>query len=167
MEAEELVQFLNDYFQRMIRVVLDHGGNIDKFQGDGMLVVFGAPNPMDDHAERALQAALAMVQEVDRFNRELTSSGKAAIAVGMGLDTGEVVAGHVGSDDRMEFTLIGVPVNNSAYLSKVRPARVLMSETTRARLPDGFQVADYEPMLLKGASRPQPIFELTISLTVE
>ena len=163
MDAQELVQFLNGYFQRMIRVVLDHGGNIDKFQGDGMLVVFGAPNPQHDHAERALQAALAMVREIDRFNREQMLSGNRSISVGMGLDTGEVVAGHVGSDDRMEFTLIGVPVNNSAYLSKIRPARVLMSETTRARLPNGFQVADFEPMLLKGASRPQPIFELTIT----
>ena len=81
MEAEELVRFLNDYFQRMIRVVLDHGGNIDKFQGDGMLVVFGAPNPMDDHAERALHAALAMVHEVDRFNREQIGSGELAISV--------------------------------------------------------------------------------------
>ncbi len=143
MDAEELVRFLNNYFQRMITVVLNHGGNIDKFQGDGMLVVFGAPNPMHDHAERALQAALAMVGEIDRFNRELIGSGKPTIAVGMGLDTGEVVAGHVGSDDRMEFTLIGVPVNNSAYLSKIRPARVLMSETTRARLPNGIQVADF------------------------
>src|SRR6266851_625934 len=137
MDAEELVRFLNDYFQRMIRVVLEHGGNIDKFQGDGMLVVFGAPNPMHDHAERALHAALDMVKEVDRFNREQVGAGLPAISVGMGLDTGEVVAGHVGSDDRMEFTLIGVPVNNSAYLSKVRPARVLMSETTRARVPNG------------------------------
>jgi len=167
MDAEELVRFLNEYFQRMIRVVLDHGGNIDKFQGDGMLVVFGAPNPMDDHAERALHAALAMVREIDRFNRELIDSGKSAIAVGMGLDTGEVVAGHVGSDDRMEFTLIGVPVNNSAYLSKVRPARVLMSETTRARVPNGFRVADYEPMVLKGANKPQAIYELAISVTAE
>lgn len=167
MEAEELVEFLNDYFQRMIRVVLDHGGNIDKFQGDGMLVVFGAPNPMQDHAERALHAALAMVREIDRFNRELRSRGRPAIAVGMGLDTGDVVAGHVGSDDRMEFTLIGVPVNNSAYLAKVRPARVLLSETTRARVPEGFQVADFEPMLLKGANRPQPIFELTFTVTAE
>ena len=167
MDAEELVRFLNDYFQRMIRVVLDYGGNIDKFQGDGMLVVFGAPNPIHDHAERALQSALAMVREVDRFNREQMLSGRPAIKVGMGLDTGEVVAGHVGSDDRMEFTLIGVPVNNSAYLSKIRPARVLMSETTRARLPNGFQVADFEPMVLKGGSRPQPIFELTITIEAE
>ncbi len=167
MDAEELVRFLNDYFQRMVRVVLDHGGNIDKFQGDGMLVVFGAPNPMEDHAERALAAALAMVREIDRFNRDQLGSGRPAISVGMGLDTGQVVAGHVGSDDRMEFTLIGVPVNNSAYLAKVRPARVLLSDTTRARLPKGFQVADYEPMVLKGTSRPQPIFELTISVVAE
>jgi len=167
MEAEELVEFLNDYFQRMIRVVLEHGGNIDKFQGDGMLVVFGAPNPMEDHAERALQAAFAMVREIDRFNHELETRGRPAIAVGMGLDTGQVVAGHVGSDDRMEFTLIGVPVNNSAYLSKVRPARVLMSETTRARVPNGFRVADFEPMLLKGASQPQPIYELSITISAD
>jgi adenylate cyclase len=167
MEAEELVEFLNAYFQRMIRVVLDHGGNIDKFQGDGMLVVFGAPNPMQDHAERAMQAALSMVREIDRFNRELVEQGRPTIAVGMGLDTGYVVAGHVGSDDRMEFTLIGVPVNNSAYLSKVRPARVLMSETTRARVPAGFQVAAFEPMLLKGANQPQAIFELAMSIAAE
>lgn len=161
MDAEELVGFLNDYFQRMIRVVLDFGGNIDKFQGDGMLIVFGAPNPMHDHAERALYAALAMVREIGDFNLEQTRDGKPTIAVGMGLDTGEVVAGHVGSDDRMEFTLIGVPVNNSAYLAKVRPARVLMSETTRLRLPNGIQVNEYERLLLKGARDPQPIFELT------
>src|SRR5689334_16241630 len=167
MDAEELVAFLNDYFQRMIRVVLEHGGNIDKFQGDGMLVVFGAPNPVADHAERALNAATEMVREVERFNRDLLASGRGAISVGMGLDTGEVVAGHVGSDDRMEFTLIGVPVNNSAYLSKVRPARVLMSETTRARVPNGFRVADFEPMLLKGASEPQPIYELSITITTD
>jgi adenylate cyclase len=164
MDAQELVAFLNDYFRRMIRVVLDNGGNIDKFQGDGMLVVFGAPNPMDDHAERALRAALAMVHEVELFNREQTAAGRGSISVGMGLDSGEVVAGHVGSDDRMEFTLIGVPVNNSAYLSKVRPARVLMSEATRSRVPDGFTVADYEPLHLKGARGPQAIYELTLPL---
>lgn len=164
MEAEELVRFLNEYFQRMIRVVLDHGGNIDKFQGDGMLVVFGAPNPIHDHAERALHAALAMMREIERFNLEQLDAGGSAISVGMGLDTGEVVAGHVGSDDRMEFTLIGVPVNNSAYLSKVRPARVLMSESTRSRVPDGFHVADFEPLLLKGGKGPQAIYELTVAI---
>jgi adenylate cyclase len=147
----------------MIRVVLHHGGNIDKFQGDGMLVVFGAPNPMDDHAARALEAALGMVREIELFNQEQLAAGRGSISVGMGLDTGEVVAGHVGSDDRMEFTLIGVPVNNSAYLSKVRPARVLMSEATRSRVPQGVKVDDYEPLQLKGAKGPQAIYELNIT----
>jgi adenylate cyclase len=167
MDAKELVHFLNDYFSRMIEVVLAHGGNIDKFQGDGMLVVFGAPNPMKDHAAQALKAARGMIGEVDRLNRELVDSGRPGIAVGIGLDSGEVVAGHVGSHLRMEFTLIGVPVNNSAYLSKVRPARVLMSETTRAMVPDGFEVADYEPLLLKGANEPQAIYQLELTVTAE
>jgi adenylate cyclase len=167
MEAEELVRFLNDYFSRMIEVVLAHGGNIDKFQGDGMLVVFGAPNPMSDHAARALRAAQAMVGEIDRLNRELIEAGRPAISVGIGLDTGQVVAGHVGSKRRMEFTLIGVPVNNSSFLSKVRPAKVLISETTRALLPDGLEVTDYEPLLLKGATDRRPIYQLQTTVTVE
>src|SRR5213082_1058265 len=167
MPAQELVNFLNKYFGRMIDIVLTHGGNIDKFQGDGMLVVFGAPNPMDDHAERAYEAAQAMVLEVDRLNGELSVDGLPTIAIGIGLDTGEVVAGHVGSDKRLEFTLIGVPVNNSAYLSKVRPPRVLMSETTKAALPEGVPVTDYEPMLLKGASKKQPIYQLELEVTAE
>ena len=167
MQAEELVEFLNSYFARMIDVVLAHGGNIDKFQGDGMLVVFGAPNPMEDHAAQALRAAMGMIKEIDRLNRELVDAGKPAISVGIGLDTGYVVAGHVGSERRLEFTLIGVPVNNSSYLSKVRPAKVLMSETTRDLLPDGFEVTDHEAMLLKGANQPQPIYQLEITVTAD
>jgi adenylate cyclase len=167
MRADELVDFLNRYFSRMIDIVLDHGGNIDKFQGDGMLVVFGAPNPMEDHAARAYEAAQAMVREVAVFNRELSDGGKQEIAIGIGLDTGEVVAGHVGSDKRLEFTLIGVPVNNSAYLSKVRPPKILLSESTKDALPAGVLVSDYERMMLKGASSLQPIFELVVEVTAD
>jgi adenylate cyclase len=167
MEAEELVRFLNVYFSRMIEVVLEHGGNIDKFQGDGMLVVFGAPNPMTDHAPRALAAARAMMREVERLNLELVASGVPPLAVGIGMDTGEVVAGHVGSERRLEFTLIGVPVNNSSYLSKVRPAKVLMSETTRDSLPAGIEVVAYESLQLKGSSSKQPIYQLQITVLSE
>jgi adenylate cyclase len=167
MDAEELMRFLNTYFTLMIEVVLEHGGNIDKFQGDGMLVVFGAPNPMKDHAHQAMKAAQGMVREIDRLNRELIGAGQQAISVGMGLDSGEVVAGHVGSHRRLEFTLIGVPVNNSAYLSKVRPAKVLMSETTRNALPTGFDVVDYEPLQLKGANEKQAIYQLQITVAAD
>ncbi len=167
MDAEELVRFLNDYFSRMIEAVLEHGGNIDKFQGDGMLVVFGAPNPMTDHAERAFAAAQAMLKEIDGLNSELVAAGKPQVSVGIGLDTGEVVAGHVGSERRLEFTLIGVPVNNSSYLSKVRPAKVLMSKATRDALPADIGVVDSEPLLLKGAAEKQPIYQLHLAVIEE
>jgi adenylate cyclase len=108
-----------------------------------------------------------MIKAIDKLNRELIEAGKPSISVGIGLDTGQVVAGHVGSERRLEFTLIGVPVNNSAYLSKVRPARVLMSETTRASLQNGVDVIDFEPLLLKGANEPQPIYQLQITVTAE
>ena len=115
---------------------------------------------MKDHAERALAAARAMLKGVAELNKELEAAGKPLISVGMGLDTGDVVAGHVGSERRLEFTLIGVPVNNSAYLSKVRPAKVLMSATTRDALPAGVEVVDFEPLMLKGTTKKQPIYQL-------
>ncbi|MFI5283509.1 MAG: adenylate/guanylate cyclase domain-containing protein [Candidatus Dormibacterales bacterium] len=167
MRAEELVAFLNDYLERMIEVVLAHGGNIDKFQGDGMLVVFGAPNEMPDHAAEAVKAARAMMKEIDRFNRELVAAGKPAISVGIGLDTGEVVAGHVGSDRRLEFTLIGLPVNNAAHLSKVRPARVLLSESTLEHLGPDVEVRKLPDMQLNGIDRSLAVFELAIAVTAE
>jgi adenylate cyclase len=132
-----------------------------------MLVVFGAPNPQVDHAQRALAAARAMLKEIDILNQELTDLGKPQIAVGIGLDTGEVVAGHVGSEKRLEFTLIGVPVNNSFYLSKVRPAKVLMSETTRNMLAADLEVIDHEPLILKGMTEKQPIYQLQMVVTQE
>src|SRR5439155_10704097 len=70
MEAEELVDFLNNYFRRMVDIVLEHGGNIDKFQGDGLLVVFGAPEPLDDSAQRAVEAAKDMIRDIEKINQE-------------------------------------------------------------------------------------------------
>jgi class 3 adenylate cyclase len=115
---------------------------------------------MHDHALQALMAARSMIHEVNRLNGELEVAGYPPIAVGIGLDTGDVIAGHVGSEKRLEFTLIGVAVNNAAYLSKIRPAKVLMSESTRDHVPEGMRVAPSAPMLLKGAPEPQPIYEL-------
>src|SRR5258706_11516812 len=135
MHPDELVEFLNHYFSRMIDIVLDQGGNIDKFQGDGMLVVFGAPNAMDDHAIRAYRAAQEMVIEVERLNKELAGSGRPTIAIGIGLDTGVVVAGHVGSVKRLEFTLIGGPFNKNPHLSKGRAPPVLIAGAEKGGLP--------------------------------
>ncbi len=165
MRAGELVDYLNRYFSRMIPIVLEHGGNIDKFQGDGMLVVFGAPDPLVDHAARAYEAAQAMLRELAIFNEEeRTLNGRTPIAIGIGLDSGEIVAGTVGSERRLEYTHIGTHVNNSAFLSKVRPPRVLMTETTKNALPAGVRVVDFEPLILKGTSDRQAIFQLELEV---
>src|SRR5205807_1481219 len=123
MDPQELVHFLNEYFARMIHVVLTHGGNIDKFQGDGMLVVFGAPNPMHDHAQQALKAAHEMVREIDRFNRDLVDARLSTISVGIGLDTGEVIAGHAGSSEPRQC-LKTAPRRSLCELLKIGPNRI-------------------------------------------
>src|SRR2546421_6533624 len=160
LEAEELVDFLNHYFSKMVDIVLEHGGNVDKFQGDGLLVAFGAPVAMDDSAERAVAAARDMLKEIWKMNQERLRVGDSPFEVGIGLDTGYVVAGNVGSERRLEYTLIGVPVNNAAYLSKQRPADVLMSQNTFRALGGAAQVVPRKPMILKGAFHEIPIYAL-------
>ncbi len=160
LEAEALVEFLNHYFSRMVDVVLEHGGNVDKFQGDGLLVAFGAPEPMEDSARRAVAAARAMTAEIARMNAERARVGAAPIEVGVGIDTGYVVAGNVGSPRRLEYTLIGVPVNNATFLSKQRPAAVLLSESTYRALEGQAPVTPRRPIVLKGTQREVPIFAL-------
>lgn len=160
LEAEALVEFLNHYFSRMVDIAIEHGGNVDKFQGDGMLVAFGAPEPMEDSAPRAVAAARAMVEEIGRMNAERERAGAAPIEVGLGLDTGFVVAGNVGSERRLDYTLIGVPVNNASFLSKQRPAAVLMSQNTFRALNGDARVAPREPIVLKGATKEVPIYAL-------
>jgi adenylate cyclase len=159
MRAEQLVQLLNLYFSRMIEIVLRHGGNVDKFQGDGLLAVFGAPVPMEDSAARAVAAASELVDAVAELNAERGQGGGAPLNVGIGIDTGEVVAGNVGSELRLEYTLIGVPVNNATFLSKVRPAGLFLSESTYQALAGSLPVVARPPLELKGGGTV-PVYTL-------
>ena len=160
MEAERTVAMLNDYFRRMVDVVLSHGGNIDKFQGDGLLVAFGAPVPVEDSARRAVEAAIAMRAEIAAFNRSREAAGESPIRGGIGLDTGHVVAGNVGSEKRLEYTLIGVPVNNASYLSKIRPPGLLISQSTYVALGGSVPAQPLDPIVLKGSNEPAPVYSL-------
>jgi adenylate cyclase len=160
MPAEDLVLLLNDYFRQMVDIVLDHGGNIDKFQGDGLLVVFGAPVPVTDSAQRAVRAARDMLRSIGKINESRAAVGDPPIEVGIGLDSGYVVAGNIGSERRLEYTLIGIPVNNAAYLSKQRPPGALMSQNTYRQVAGEIAATAREPMILKGATKPIPIWVL-------
>lgn len=129
-----LIGTLNRYFERMLAEVEAEGGIVNKFGGDSLLAVFGSPlNPMADHAQRAVRAALRMREALVEFNREQAASEMPQLRVGFGLATGELVAGNVGSNRKLEYTVIGDPVNLAARLQELTTsmgAEVLMSART-------------------------------------
>jgi adenylate cyclase len=135
-----LIGTLNRYFERMLAAVEAEGGIVNKFGGDSLLAVFGSPlNPSDDHARRAVRAALRMRSALAEFNREQAQAEMPELRVGFGLATGEVVAGNVGSSRKLEYTVIGDPVNLAARLQELTTelaAEILVSAET-ARLASG------------------------------
>jgi adenylate cyclase len=135
-----LIGTLNRYFERMLVEVEREGGIVNKFGGDSLLAVFGSPlNPMADHASRAVSAALRMREALVDFNREQTASEMPELRVGFGLATGELVAGNVGSRRKLEYTVIGDPVNLAARLQELTTSlgsEILVSART-AQLAQG------------------------------
>lgn len=111
MQPEEVVAFLNDYLQRMVEIVFDEGGIVDKFIGDAVMAIFGAPLSRPDDPLRAVRAAQRMLQELDRFNEDQAKKGGVHIRIGIGIHSGMVIAGNIGSDRKMEYTVIGDTVN--------------------------------------------------------
>jgi adenylate cyclase len=116
MAPEALIEMLNRYFTEMTQSVHEYGGTVDKFIGDGMMCFFGAPQPLERFAECAVAAGRDMLRRLDGLNAELTAQGVAPLAIGVGLHVGEVVVGHVGSDARHEYTVIGDAVNTASRI---------------------------------------------------
>src|SRR5437588_8611960 len=146
-QPKEVVAMLNDFWELVVPVLLRHGGHANKFIGDGLLGVFGAPERLPDHAERAVAAA----QEIVALVRERYEG---RVGVGIGVNSGPVVAGTVGGGGRVEFTVIGDAVNTAARVEAATRETgddVLVTDATRALLPDGpFAFEERPPMSLKG-----------------
>jgi adenylate cyclase len=136
---ETVIDVLNRYLTSMTDVILKHGGTLVAFMGDGIMAVFGAPIPMDDHADRALAAAREMAgPALGRFNDWLRSAGHGdGFRIGIGLNSGAVMAGNVGSERRLEYTVIGDTTNTASRIegmTKGTPHTIYMSESTRLML---------------------------------
>ncbi len=134
---EEVVLFLNSYLNHMIEVILKHNGIIDKFIGDGILAIFGVPVRTENHAQNAVLASLAMREALARFNSERLAEGKFPVEIGIGLHSGSVIAGNIGNDKKMEFTVIGDTVNLASRIEKMTKdlqKGILISETTYSLL---------------------------------
>ena len=147
----QVVDLLNGYFARMIQVVSRHGGMVDKLMGDSVMALFGAPISLGDEPLRAVLCALEMQREGAVYNRECEARGLPPLPMGIGINTGPVIAGNIGSSARMEYTVIGDEVNVAARLQGIAgPGEVLISGRTFACVQHAVRVTPLEPMLLKG-----------------
>lgn len=157
----QVVELLNAFFSRMIAVVSAHGGIVDKMMGDSVMALFGVPFPANDDTARAVRCGLAMQQEVDSFNTERAGMGLPPLQMGIGLNTGTVIAGNIGSADRMEYTVIGDNVNIAARLQGIaKPGQVLISDATWQRVSKLVAATRLEPMSLKGKSKHVDVYRI-------
>lgn len=157
LDAELLVTVLNGYFARMSRVIADHRGHVSKFIGDGLLALFGAIEPNPWQANDAVHAALAMQAELEAYNRELTPSGIPEIRVGIGLHRGTAVAGLIGSNELMEFTVIGHHVNLASRvegLTRLHRVGILVTPALRGALDPRFVLHQLPAAAVPGISEP-------------
>jgi len=161
--AEALVTQLNEYFSKMVEVVFRHHGTVDKFVGDMVMALFGAPVEDADHAEHALAAALDMVSELEKLNRKWLEEGKAQLDIGIGINSGDMIAGNIGSTSVMSYTVIGDNVNLGSRLESMNKdfkSRIIISDATRIRLRTVPEMRPLGEVTVKGKSLAVSIFEV-------
>ena len=160
-QPEKIVQLLNRYFSAMTDIIFAHGGTLDKYLGDGMMALFGAPTVTPKDAANAMSAAVAMQRRMLSINDELRAEGYPEIGVGIGLHTGEVIVGYIGSERRSEYTAIGDSVNTASRLeSNAKAGEILVSEVTAKAAQSRYQLVPRDPISVKNREQPVPLFEV-------
>ena len=158
---ERIVNLLNRYFTAMSEVIFAHGGTLDKYIGDGLMAIFGAPTATPDDALNAAKAAIAMQRRISLLNGELVADGLQPITVGIGLHTGEALVGYIGSEKRSEYTAIGDTVNLAARLeANARGGQILLSDVTASAIDETFSLVAHEPLKVRNRTQPVLLFEL-------
>ena len=157
MGAVEIVDLLNEYFERMVEPIFKYRGTVDKFIGDAIMAVFGAPLYIEEHAQFSVRAALGMRESLVQFNKERAAQGKEAIRIGVGISSGEVITGNIGSSKRMDYTAIGDGVNLSARLesiTKLYGCDLVISEFTHKFVADEIKSRELDVIRVKGKTQP-------------
>ena len=161
MAPDDIARLLTEYFTEMVEIVFKHGGTLDKFMGDAIMALWGAPIAHEDDADRAMLAAVEMQQVLDELNAKWETDGRQRVNIGIGINFGEVFAGNIGSQQRLEYTVIGDAVNVASRLcSKAGPGDILVSEPFRHVLK---QPPDFEPVEaieLKGKAQAVPVYRV-------
>jgi len=161
MEPHAVVELLNEYFSEMTDLVFESGGTLDKYLGDGIMAVYGAPLPKPDDALRATKTAMEMQRALVALNRDWESRGQQPLRMGVGVNTGPVTAGNIGSARRMDYTVIGDAVNLASRLcSNAAGAQILVSESTYLQLNGRIPAQRLEPIRVKGKETPVELYEV-------
>ena len=162
MEPEKVVEILNNYFTHVTDIIFDHGGTLDKYLGDGVMALFGAPLSKGNDAENAVRAAQAIQRLVIELNRDAAARDWPEFRVGIGINTGIVTAGNIGSPRRIDYTVIGDTVNTASRLTYNAPAgTIIISQATADDLSDGkFGLKALDPLTVKGKSEPVKVFSV-------
>jgi adenylate cyclase len=161
LSPHEVVEFLNDYMTRMVECVNARKGLVDKFIGDAIMAVFGVPQTTGNDAEHSVSTALAMRKALQEFNKGRGGPRKPIIRIGVGINIGEVIAGQIGSTERMEYTCIGDAVNLASRiesLNKPFHTDILISEGCYEQVKDKFRVVPMKQIMVKGKEKPQSVF---------
>lgn len=158
---EVLVEMLNEYFELMVETIFKYEGTLDKFIGDGIMALWGAPVMHPDDATRCVSCALEQMEVLRRFNRRRVEAQLPALAIGIGIHTGPLVAGYIGSSKALSYTVIGDTANTSARLCGAAGAgQILVSEATLSLLGGRFDTDELPPAFLKGKERPFRVFSV-------
>jgi len=158
---EKIVQLLNRYFSAMTEIIFAHGGTLDKYLGDGLMALFGAPTVTPKDAANAVSAAVAMQRRMLSINDELRAEGYPEIGIGIGLHTGEAIVGYIGSDRRSEYTAIGDTVNTASRLeSNAKAGQIYVSEMAAKAAHTRYQLLPRDAISVKNREQPVPLFEV-------
>ncbi len=161
MGPDDIATLLTEYFTEMVDTVFEHSGTLDKFMGDAIMALWGAPIAHEDDADRAMRCALEQLTALEKMNAKWKEQGRQQLGIGIGINFGEVFAGNIGSDRRLEYTVIGDAVNTASRLcSSAGPNEILISEPFYQQLKNPPQVETLEPIQVKGKSKRIPVYRV-------
>jgi adenylate cyclase len=162
---EETIELLNTYYTLMFDAISTHGGVVTQMAGDGFMAVFGAPTPLEDYCAAAVRTALDMIETMELFNLERTAAGKPPIKIGIGIASGEMVAGYAGTSERTTYTCNGDTVNLASRLethTKAAARTILIDGVTRAALDARVEVESLGAVEIRGKSVPVDVFSVNL-----
>jgi adenylate cyclase len=163
---EETIELLNTYYTLMFDAISGHGGIVSHMAGDGLMAIFGAPLPLPDHADAAVRSAVDMIEMIALFNAERAAARKPSIRIGVGIASGDMVAGYTGTNERATYTCIGDTVNLASRLeahTKEAGRAILIDRTTRDALRATIDVEALGPVTVRGKTQPVDVFSVSVS----